>query len=110
VHRASFEVHHGPIPLGAVVMHTCDHPLCINPAHLQLGTQQDNVSDKMTKGRHRTPSGIYNGRSKLTELQVGEIRRRFVAHDRINGGRPLAREFGISPTSLRAIVRGRSWR
>jgi hypothetical protein len=110
VHRLSYELHHGPIPDGCVVMHTCDRPLCINPAHLRAGTQQDNVDDMFAKGRQRPPKGASHPKAKLNESQVAEIRRRFVPRDHRNGTRALAREFGITHQALGALVRRETWR
>lgn len=54
VHRVIYELERGKIPPGMVVMHTCDNPRCVNLAHLQVGTQRDNVQDMIRKGRQRT--------------------------------------------------------
>src|ERR1017187_5712075 len=64
-HRAAWQVCHGPIPDGVLVLHSCDVPSCINPDHLFLGSHQDNVDDKVAKQRQTMGTDCHS--SKLTE-------------------------------------------
>ena len=57
-HNVSYELYVEPIPKGMRVLHTCDNPLCVNPSHLFLGTQQDNIKDRDMKGRQRNKSSV----------------------------------------------------
>lgn len=54
-HRVAWRLFNGPIPFGMSVLHRCDVPACVNPNHLFLGTQADNIHDAMAKGRHSKP-------------------------------------------------------
>jgi hypothetical protein len=55
-HRASYEIHVGPIPDGLLVLHKCDTPACVNPVHLFAGTAAENTQDMVRKGRAKFPS------------------------------------------------------
>lgn len=82
--RVAWSQHNGPIPTGAVIRHTCDNPPCVNPAHLLMGTQADNIADAIE--RKRWIHGQRHPRAKLTTGQVQEIRAALAA--------------GTSPTEL----------
>lgn len=76
--RVSWELHFGPIPDGLFVLHECDNPPCVNPDHLFLGTQADNVADMISKGRQSSPEqrsnpGEENGMAKVTDGQRDEM-------------------------------------
>ena len=101
-HRYSFLLHKGPIPDGLHVLHKCDNPPCTNPDHLFLGTNQDNIADRVAKGRSRTvplPRGEHPN-TKLSVDQACEVRRIY----RPGMGPALARQFGVSKTLIKKIA------
>ena len=109
-HREAFAAHNG---VGSteniVVRHTCDTPLCVNPAHLLSGTQADNVRDKVERGRQRGPKGEASGHSKLTEADVKAIRAAYVYRSKENNLCALARRFGVSHPVIHQIVQRKGW-
>lgn len=106
-HRFSWEVHYGELLPSVCVLHHCDNPPCVNPAHLFLGSKVDNVRDRENKGRggEKLRRGERNGRAVLTTIKVGEIRMRYDGRN----GHALAREFGVNPTTISRIIRGVIW-
>lgn len=100
VSRVSWEVHKGPIPEGVAVCHKCDNPPCVNPGHLFLGTRHENNTDMAMK--KRTLNGERRPQSKLTDMQVDEIRRRYANGD--ISQRALGEEFGVGQSSVSLIV------
>lgn len=105
-HRLSWEIHNGPIPDGMSVLHKCDNPSCVNPEHLFLGTQLDNMRDKTAKGRGIYLKGEDAGRTKLTEKQVRQIRRMI---EEGKTQRAIAKEFSITHGAVHLIAKRINW-
>lgn len=103
--RVAYELTCGAVPAGLDVLHRCDTPACVNPAHLFPGTPQDNVTDMLAKGRKAV--GERSGLAKLDATAVLAIRARHAA------GAPqvvLAREYGVTTSAIFSIVHRVSWR
>jgi len=101
-HRVSWIIHNGVIPQGMCVLHRCDNPPCVNPGHLFIGTKKDNTHDCMSKNRFAV--GERKPESKLTEAEVLAIR---ASAER---GRRLAERYGVSPSTVCEIRKGRKWK
>lgn len=109
-HRYSYELAHGPIPSGLLVCHKCDNHPCVNPEHLFLGTQKDNMQDCAKKGRLNTCRGeAARARvaTKLTPEKVRAIRARYAQGD-ISCAR-LAPEFGVYKSTIERVVNRKRW-
>ena len=107
-HRFSWEMHFGAIPAIACVLHICDTPLCINPGHLFLGSNADNMADKVAKGRQARLAGEASGASILTALNVAEIRALYATG--LYYQRELSVKFGVRRQHISLIVLNKHWR
>ena len=106
-HRLCYEMEKGPIPEGLHVLHKCDNPSCVNPAHLWIGINYDNVKDRDKKGRQVTPLGQYHGKSKTDMHTVRSIKCKL--KDGISAYQ-IAREHNVPPRRVYDIKYGNCWR
>lgn len=95
---------------GLVVRHTCDNPPCVNPEHLLIGTQGENMRDMVERGRCNPVYGEDNYHAKLTAQDVTDIRRRYKPRCRVDGCRAMAREFGVCHKTIGEVVHNTRWR
>jgi HNH endonuclease len=103
-HRYSWKIYKGSIPQGMNVLHHCDNPSCVNPDHLFLGTQSENLHDMVAKGRGNQPRGSQASKAVLTEKQVREILASKL------GPRALGRMYGVGHSAIVQIKSGKSWK
>jgi len=103
-HRVSWELAYGPIPKGQCVLHHCDNPGCVNPAHLWLGTKADNTHDMMDKERQAV--GEAAGNAKLTNQAVREILCLLAAG---YVQREIAEVYSVSQMHISNINTGKRW-
>ncbi len=105
--RWAYKHYVGPLADGQDVLHHCDNPPCQNRSHWFIGDDVANTLDKMIKGRQYRPEGTLNPKAKLTPAEVVEIRSK---HEQGVSRWVLAAEYGVTPTSVSAIVRRQTWR
>lgn len=109
-HRLAWTLANNQIPKGLYVLHSCDNPPCVNPAHLRTGTQADNMKDAHQRGRFPhmgQPPGERHAMAKLTDVQVIEM------HHRLTNGAlqsTLALDYNVCLGTIALIARGRTWR
>jgi len=101
-HRVSWILSGNTIPEGHIIRHKCLNKNCVNPEHLETGTQAENMADKIRDGT--TNRGIKCPKVKLTEEQVRQIRVRVDETQAL-----LAEEYGVNQTTICHIINRKSW-
>ena len=96
-----------PVPEGLEIRHSCHFKACCNPDHLSPGTHQQNMQDSVRAGHTKgLRVGSKNGRAKLDEAVVGEIKKRLRAGE---SQKSIAERVGISRPMISLIKTGHSW-
>lgn len=105
-HRISYQLFCGDIPGNMEVMHICDNRLCVNPAHLRVGSHADNMADMVIKGRSPNNRGEKNPSAKLTREDIGVIRKMYE-----NGQTQavIARHYMVTRQAIWRVVHQKSW-
>jgi len=104
-HRHSYVIHKGPIPDGALVLHDCDKALCVNPDHLHLGTQLDNMREASERMRLRV--GMRNPAARRSVDEIRAVREAVEAGESYSS---ISRRMGIALSNVSLIARRRIWR
>lgn len=112
-HRYAWFLRNGVIPDGQFICHRCDNPACVNPEHLFLGSNADNMADMFAKGRGNrigNPASLraaVHARAKLTADKASEIR-----HAYSHGATQvqLANIYRVSQSVVSEVVRGKIWK
>lgn len=107
-HRHSWFLVNGEVPDGMLVCHSCDNPRCVNPDHLWVGTNNDNMQDMKQKGRGKSRQGSRHPTSRMTEWHAAEIWRRCrILHHRRD---IVSQELGVSMSAVKRVVSREAWR
>ncbi len=102
----SYAIEYGKVPRGKLVCHHCDNPSCVNPNHLFLGNNGDNIKDAFDKGRFNDRRGEHNGRDILSEQQVLEIVNRLKNKELVNS---ITEDYPVSKGAIIKIKTGKNW-
>ena len=89
------------------VLHRCDNRKCVNPTHLWIGTQQDNIQDMIRKGRDKKADSERNGGAKLSWIEVDKIRE--IRKQKGTYYKDLAKMFNVHYATIKRIITKRTW-
>ena len=103
-HRVSWEIHNGPVPQDMYVLHRCDNPCCVNPLHLFLGAQVDNMQDMTMKGRRGATGPVPDRGYRVTRREI-----RLIIHESASmSNRDIAKLHLLNEATIGNILLGKS--
>jgi hypothetical protein len=109
-HRLAYRLYKGDIPDGKIILHKCGNTYCVNPHHLEAGTQKENVADTMAMGRLKLPDNS-GEKAKWAKINAEQAREIFSAKGLRKGiGTELAKKFGVSKSTIYQIWSGNNWK
>lgn len=104
-HKVSYIIHKGEVPKGMVLLHKCDNRYCVNPDHLEIGTQAENMADMVAKGR--SCRGTAHRDAKLCPKRVRKARKMYESGKHTITA--IAEYFGVTRSPMARAIRGESW-
>lgn len=105
-HRIAWMIVYGDIPKDFCVCHKCDVPNCVNPKHLFVGTQRDNIQDCIAKDRRAKLFGSEVATAILTEQEVTKIKYRLLNKETCTA---IARSYNVDRTTISKIKCNKNW-
>jgi hypothetical protein len=109
-HKASWILHKGPVTGGLNVLHRCDNRACVNPSHLFLGTQSENIKDMVSKKRgnyENRARGTLNKASKLKDSDIPKILEEYTLGENKSA---LSRKYGVTRRAIHLIIENLTWK
>lgn len=104
-HRLSWLIHFGEVPKRKYILHHCDNPKCVNPNHLYLGGNSENMRDAAQ--RNRIAHGVRHAYAKLNPTKVRRIRKLFKSGKNCN---QIASTIGVAYATIQQVIEGQTWR
>lgn len=108
--RLSYYLFKGEFDTKKLALHHCDNPRCVNPDHLYIGDHKDNSNDKHRRHRDSPRKGELNGRSKLSNDQIIEIRNRYKRKSEKDNAVEIAKDYGVTSSMIYFVVKNLNWR
>ncbi len=109
-HRASWILFNGFIPKDKKILHKCDIRNCVNPDHLFIGSQKDNVQDMISKGRSVSPKIKYGEKNPMHKLSTNIVKeiREYFSNNKISYSQ-LAKKYNVSSMTIHRIITLKTW-